>query len=228
MSEDEFNFDWTRQSRTGIPEVVFAESKSDSQLLNIAQQALGARRELFMTRVSAQQANTLQAQLGNSLHYHSESSTAFISLTPLEHSRRDKLTAPRIGIVAAGTSDMPVVAEVEQTLIYFGQASTRFVDVGVASLWRLTDLADELNEYSLLIAVAGMEGALFSVLSGLVKAPVIAVPTSVGYGVGAGGHVALNSALCGCSPGLAVVNIDNGFGAAALAIKMLKIHLPST
>jgi NCAIR mutase (PurE)-related protein len=76
-----------------------------------------------------------------------------------------------------------------------------------------------------LIAVAGMEGALFSVLSGLVSAPVIAVPTSVGYGVGAGGHVALNSALCACSPGLAVVNIDNGFGAAALATKMLNIQL---
>ncbi|MFT4730070.1 MAG: NCAIR mutase (PurE)-related protein [Granulosicoccus sp.] len=231
MSVDEFNFDWKRQSRTGIPEVVFAESKSDSQLLNIAKQALVSGQELFMTRVFAQQASNLQAQLGNTVHYHPESSTAYIGESSLKHSRKDRLQAqsatPRIGIVAAGTSDAPVVAEIEQTLLYFGQSSQRFVDVGVASLWRLTDLADELNDYSILIAVAGMEGALFSVLSGLVKAPVIAVPTSVGYGVGVGGHVALNSALCGCSPGLAVVNIDNGFGAAALAVKMLQIQAPN-
>jgi NCAIR mutase (PurE)-related protein len=119
-------------------------------------------------------------------------------------------------------------AALEQTLLYFGQASERFVDVGVASFWRLTDRADELNDYTILIAIAGMEGVLFSVLSGLVKAPVITVPTSVGYGVGVGGHAALNSALRGCSPGLAVVDIDNGFGASARAIKILNIHVPET
>jgi NCAIR mutase (PurE)-related protein len=228
MSVDEFNFDWKRESRTGIPEVVFAESKSDSQLLIIVQQALAAGRELFITRVSAPQASSLIAHLGNTVYYHPESSTVHIGESPLKHSRKDKLETPSIGIVAAGTSGVPVVAEIEQTLLYFGQATKRFVDVGVAGLWRLTDLADELNDYSILIAVAGMEGALFSVLSGLVKAPVIAVSSSVGYGVGLGGVVALNSALCSCSPGLAVVNIDNGFGAAALAIKMLKIQVPDT
>lgn len=229
MSVDEFNFDWKRQAVTGIPEVVFAQSKSDSQLLNIAQQARDAGQELFMTRVGTLQASSLQAGMGNAVYYHSESSTVFIGKSSLEQSRQHVLqgrtvTPCCIGIVAAGTSDVPVVAEIEQTLLYFGLTTKRFVDVGVASLWRLTDLADELNEYSILIAVAGMEGALFSVLSGLVTAPVIAVPTSVGYGVGAGGQVALNSALCSCSPGLAVVNIDNGFGAAALAMKMLNIQ----
>ena len=213
---------------TGIPEVVFAESKSDSQLLNIAQQARDAGQELFLTRVGALQASSLQAGLGNTFYYHAVSSTAFIGESSLEQSRmpepQNRMATPCIGIVAAGTSDVPVVAEIEQTLLYFGLTTKCFVDVGVASLWRLTDLADELNEYPILIAVAGMEGALFSVLSGLVNAPVIAVPTSVGYGVGAGGHVALNSALCSCSPGLAVVNIDNGFGAAALAMKMLNIQ----
>jgi len=228
MSADDFNFDWMRQSRTGIPEVVFAQSKSDSQLLTIARQALDAGRELFMSRVDDLQAISLKAQLGNNVFYHPESSTAFVGQSPLNHLRTNFLTAPRIGIVAAGTSDVPIVAEIEQTLLYFGQSTKRFVDVGVASLWRLTDLAEALDEYSILIAVAGMEGALFSVLSGLVKAPVIAVPTSVGYGVGAGGHVALNSALSSCSPGLAVVNIDNGFGAAALAMKMLQIQVPDT
>ena len=228
MSSDDFNFDWNRRLRTSIPEVVFAESKSDSQLLNIAQQALTGKHALFMTRMSTEQANSLNTALGQSIFYHAESRTAYIGESSLENTRKHLLKNARIGIVAAGTSDVPVVAEIEQTLLYFGQATTRFVDVGVASLWRLTDLADELNNYSILIAVAGMEGALFSVLSGLVKAPVIAVPTSVGYGVGVGGHVALNAALCGCSPGLAVVNIDNGFGAAALALKMLNIQVPET
>lgn len=228
MSADEFKFDWKRQSRTGIPEVVFAQSKSESQLLDIALQAIAVKQELFMTRVSRQQSSSLQEALGNSVYPHTESSTLFVSQCSLEESRKHRISSPLIGIVAAGTSDMPVVSEIEQTLLYFGQATQRFVDVGVAGLWRLTELADELNNYPILIAVAGMEGALFSVLSGLVKAPVIAVPTSVGYGVGVGGHVALNSALCGCSPGLAVVNIDNGFGAAAMAMKMLTIHVPET
>lgn len=224
MSANNFNFDWKRQSRTGIPEVVFAQSKLESHLLDIAQQALAAKQELFMTRVSAQQASSLEEALGSAVHYYRESGTLFVNESSLQASRKNSLKSPAIAIVAAGTSDLPVVAEIEQTLLYFGQATQRFVDVGVAGLWRLTDVAEELNSYPILIAVAGMEGALFSVLSGLVKAPVIAVPTSVGYGVGAGGHVALNSALCGCSPGLAVVNIDNGFGAAALAMKMLNIR----
>jgi len=224
MSANDFNFDWKRQSRTGIPEVVFAQSKLESHLLDIAQQALAAKQELFMTRVSTAQANSLEEALGSAVHSHRESGTVFISEPSLQVSRTNSLRSPAIGIVAAGTSDLPVVAEIEQTLLYFGQATERFVDVGVAGLWRLTDLAEKLNTYPILIAVAGMEGALFSVLSGLVKAPVIAVPTSVGYGVGTGGHVALNAALCGCSPGLAVVNIDNGFGAAALAMKMLNLQ----
>ena len=127
-----------------------------------------------------------------------------------------------MGIVAAGTSDHALVAEIEQCLNFLGVRASCYVDVGVAGLWRLTSLADELRTYPVLIAVAGMEGALFSVLAGLVQAPVVAVPSSVGYGVSAGGHAAVNCALSSCSPGIAVVNIDNGFGAAALAVKILR------
>jgi len=134
-----------------------------------------------------------------------------------------KYVEPPVAIVAAGTSDHALVAEVDRCLHFLGIPSKQYIDVGVAGLWRLTSLVDELDRHAVFIAVAGMEGALFSVLSGLVKGPVIAVPSSIGYGVSEGGHAALNCALASCAPGLAVVNIDNGFGAAALASRMLSI-----
>jgi NCAIR mutase (PurE)-related protein len=235
LVSDDIRFDWQRESRAGVPEVVLAQSKSIDQLVRITQQCIERKHRLFMTRVSSDKAAVLVAQFRHQVQFHVESSTVYIGDGPLgcelaeaarqsgQHVTDERRKAPltRIAIVAAGTSDMPVVAEIEQTLLYLGERSTRYVDVGVAGLWRLTELAEELSSYSLLIAVAGMEGALFSVLAGLVPSPVIAVPVSVGYGVGEGGHVALNSALCSCVPGIAVVNIDNGFGAAALAIKML-------
>jgi len=253
----DYRFDWNRQSRTGIPEVVLAEHKSDAQLLEIASVAIDEGKTLFFTRLSPVQASALCTVIEHGIHYHPESCTLYVGANPLQAAApleaivqapagrpTQDLHAPlhappqssvitcnharhiTIAIVAAGTSDIPVVAEIEQTLLYLGFDSARYVDVGVAGLWRLMELKDTLNQHAVVIAVAGMEGALFSVLSGLVTAPVIAVPTSVGYGVGKGGHVALNAALCGCSPGLAVVNIDNGFGAAALAVKMLRLHDP--
>ena len=127
-----------------------------------------------------------------------------------------------IGIVAAGTSDLPVAREAARTLEFSGHRAEIVADVGVAGLWRLTDRLDQLRRCRVLIAVAGMEGALFSVLAGLVPAPVIAVPTSVGYGVATGGKAALFAALASCAPGLVVVNIDNGFGAAVAALKILR------
>jgi len=254
-SDRDYRFDWNRPSRTGIPEVVLAEYKSDAQLLEIASVAIDKGKTLFFTRLSAVQASVLCTAIEHGIYYHQQSRTLYVGATPLQaadptraivqapagmptldspeplHVRpqssgvtHDRVRHIQIAIVAAGTSDIPVVAEIEQTLLYLGFDSVRYVDVGVAGLWRLMELKDTLNQHAVVIAVAGMEGALFSVLSGLVTAPVIAVPTSVGYGVGKGGHVALNAALCGCSPGLAVVNIDNGFGAAALAVKMLRLQ----
>ena len=222
---DDVRFDWQREARAGVPEVVLTESKSIDQLKTIAQQCIERKHRLLMTRVSPDKASALAAQFSLNIHFHAESGTLFIGDAPMDSEitgSQQTSQKPRIAIVAAGTSDVPVVAEIEQTLLYLGERSTRYVDVGVAGLWRLTELAEELSSYPLLIAVAGMEGALFSVLAGLVASPVIAVPVSVGYGVGAGGHVALNSALSSCVPGIAVVNIDNGFGAAALAVKMLR------
>ncbi len=222
---DDVRFDWERSARTRVPEVVLAESKSSDQLLDIARQVLARQQRVLMTRVQAEKAAMLAEQLPGQIHYHAQARTVVVAETSVEDVLRDRPV--RVAIVAAGTSDVPVVAEIEQSLHYLGEPTARYVDVGVAGLWRLTELAEELSEYSLLIAVAGMEGALFSVLAGLVPIPVIAVPVSVGYGVGAGGHVALNSALSSCVPGIAVVNIDNGFGAAALAVKLLGVNAKS-
>ena len=219
MSDDAVRFDWQRADRTGVPEVVFGQGKTTSQLINIADSAITRNERVLMTRVDAEKAAALIDIYEQSVIWHEPSSTLTIGTgvtTSLPENDKS------IGIVAAGTSDHALVAEIEQCLIFLGIRAHCYVDVGVAGLWRLTDLADELRTFPVLIAVAGMEGALFSVLAGLVHSPVVAVPSSVGYGVSAGGHAALNSALSSCSPGIAVVNIDNGFGAAALAVKILQ------
>lgn len=127
------------------------------------------------------------------------------------------------GIVAAGTSDIGLAREAARTLEFHGYAAPVIADVGVAGLWRLLDRIEEIREYRVLIAVAGMEGALFSVLTGLVAAPVIALPSPCGYGVGKDGAAALSSALASCAAGLTVVNTGNGFGAACAAIRMLRM-----
>lgn len=217
---DDIRFDWHRAERTGVPEVVFAQSKSSQQLLSLTADAIASSKRVLMTRISLSNAQAIVNQFGTDVHFHEDSSTLIVGD---QSTVQDRPIRYRVAIVAAGTSDKPLVAEIEQCLAFLGVQSSSFVDVGVAGLWRLTDIAPDLNEHALCIAVAGMEGALFSVLAGLVHGPVIACPSPVGYGVSEGGHSALNSALASCAPGIAVVNIDNGFGAAALAYKMLSL-----
>ena len=212
-------FDWQRVTRTGVPEVVFAQGKTISQLKLIVESAIERNERVLMTRIDSDKAAALIGIFDQDIRWHEPSSTLTIRT---DNSPTVFRTGNPVGIVAAGTSDHALVAEIEQCLNFLGVRASCYVDVGVAGLWRLTSLADELRTYPVLIAVAGMEGALFSVLAGLVQAPVVAVPSSVGYGVSAGGHAALNCALSSCSPGIAVVNIDNGFGAAALAVKILR------
>jgi NCAIR mutase (PurE)-related protein len=127
-------------------------------------------------------------------------------------------------VVCAGTSDLPVAEEAAQTLEFAGAGVQRVRDVGVAGLHRLLSKLDDLRQSRVIIAIAGMEGALPGVLAGLVKQPVIAVPTSAGYGANLGGFTALLGMLNSCSGGLGVVNIDNGFGAAVLALRILRAH----
>ena len=129
----------------------------------------------------------------------------------------------KVGIVCAGTSDMSIAVEAQRGLAFHGVSAMVIGDVGVAGLWRLFDRLDEIASWRVAIVVAGMEGALFSVVAGQVSGLVIAVPTSVGYGVAAGGTAALHCALASCSPGVVVVNIDNGFGAACAALKLLRV-----
>ena len=219
MSTD-VQFDWQRRARTAIPEVVYAAGKSAQQLFAITTSAIARNERILMTRVEADRAADLIVEFADQVSWHEQSRTVVV--LPHDHISPSPLY-PSVGVVAAGSSDLPLVAEIEQCLQFLQIPSQRYMDVGVAGLWRLTSIADDLNTYPLLIAVAGMEGALFSVLAGLVRVPVVAVPSSIGYGVSAGGFAALNSALGSCSPGIAVVNIDNGFGAAALALKMLGV-----
>jgi NCAIR mutase (PurE)-related protein len=211
----EFQIDWDRERRTGVPEAVFCQGKTPLQIGRIVAAAAAEGRRLLLTRLFEPAHAALAAEVRDALDHDPLSATAVLG-------GGIPLAATGIGIVAAGTSDLPVAREAARTLAFAGHGSEIIADVGVAGLWRLTSRLDALRAFRVLIATAGMEGALFSVLAGLVDAPVIAVPTSVGYGVAAGGTAALHSALASCAPGLVVVNVDNGFGAAAAAIKMLR------
>jgi pyridinium-3,5-biscarboxylic acid mononucleotide synthase len=212
----EFQIDWDRERRTGVPEAVFCEGKTLPQIGRIVTAAAAEGRRLLLTRLSNAAHAALEADVRDALDYDPLSSTAVLG-------GGIPVVATGIGIVAAGTSDLAVACEAARTLAFAGHRATIIADVGVAGLWRLTSRLEELRTFRVLIAAAGMEGALFSVLAGLVDAPVVAVPTSIGYGVAKGGKAALRSALASCAPGLVVVNIDNGFGAAAAAIKMLRV-----
>ena len=214
MSE-EFRFDWDRRARTHVPEVVFAEGKTAQQIASILDEADGRRDALLITRLSAEMARSIDQIRNVPLDFDEESRTAF-SGAPQEAT-----TNANVGIVSAGTSDAPIAREAQRSLEFFGMRSDIYADVGVAGLWRIMAVADDLRQYRVLIVVAGMEGALFGVVAGLVPGIVIAVPSSVGYGVAEGGRAALSSALASCAPGIVTVNIDNGFGAAAAARKIL-------
>jgi NCAIR mutase (PurE)-related protein len=131
----------------------------------------------------------------------------------------------QVAVVTAGTSDLPVAREAIRTLAFYGVAAREIADVGVAGLWRILMHEDELKRYPVVIVVAGMEGALFSVVAGLVGGVVIAVPTSTGYGAARHGETALHAALASCAPGVVTVNIDNGYGAASAALRALRAQL---
>jgi NCAIR mutase (PurE)-related protein len=213
--------DWDRDARTGLPEAVYAEGKTVAQLVAILEQAETAGRAVLLTRLAAGRLPELPAGLREKLDHDALSQTAIFG-TPPELSQTADIV-----VVAAGLADMPVVGEAVRTLAFCGVRAEVIADVGVAGLWRLMNRLEDIRKARIVIAGAGMEGALFSVLAGLIAAPIIAVPTSVGRGVATGGHVALNSALASCAPGLVTVNIDNGFGAAQAALRIYKTITPA-
>ncbi len=202
--------DWSRASRTGVPEAIYCEGKTAAQINAILAEARAKDRPLLLTRLDAEKASALDGVLD----YDASSATAVLGETPA-------LADLGVAIVAAGTSDTKAAYEAQRTLAFSGVSAEVYIDVGVAGLWRLTDCAAKLQDKRIVIGCAGFEAALFSVLAGLIRAPLIAVPTSVGFGVAAGGQAALSSALASCAPGVLAVNIDNGFGAACAALKIL-------
>ena len=204
--------DHQRELRTGLPEVVFGENKSAAQLIEILTAMLKQKTTVLATRVSPDKAKEVMHKLdGLTYHDTAQIMTGNDKCTPKESGRGT------IVIVTAGTSDQPVAEEARITLERFGHQVKTVYDAGVAGLHRILSHAELLQKATVLIVIAGMEGALPSVVAGMTSAPVIAVPTSIGYGTGAGGFSALLGMLNSCSPGLAVVNIDNGFGAACMA-----------
>lgn len=207
--------DLHRELRQGVPESVYGENKTPEQLIEILAALSQAHHRALATRVSAEKAAAVTAALP-AAHYHPTSRLLTLGDPP---------TAPQIPyavVACAGTSDLPVAEEAAVTLAFLGHRVERLTDVGVAGVHRLFDKLDLLRGAAVVLSVAGMEGALTSVIGGLVAAPVIGVPTSVGYGVAAGGHTALNAMLSSCASGVAVVNIDNGFGAAVFAHTILR------
>ncbi len=209
--------DLHRALRTGLPEVVFCQSKSPEQTAAILERLWQHHDRVMGTRVSADMAVEIQARLPQA-HYDSVSRLVTLQrqeLPPVSPSQ------PYAAVICAGSSDLPVAEEAAQTLEFFGSRVQRAYDVGVAGLHRLLDKHQMLLEADVIISIAGMEGALTSVVAGLVSCPVIGVPTSIGYGASFNGLAALLAMLSSCAPGVAVVNIDNGFGAGQVAHAIL-------
>ncbi len=211
----DFNLDWGREARTGVAEAVLCEPKTPAQIAAILEEAAARGARLLLTRLAPAQHDALPGALREKLDFDLLSRTAILGGLPSDKPIEGTL------VVAAGTADLGPAREAARTLAFHGCAAPLVADVGVAGFWRLNEQLGRLRDARVLIVAAGMEGALFSVVAGLVSSPVIALPTSVGYGVAVGGGVALHTALASCAPGVMVVNIDKGFGAAAAAIKIL-------
>jgi len=206
--------DHGRRERCGFPEVIFAESKQPAQIAAIAKRIIKDGGPLLITRLDDAKFRQLKAKLPR-LKYNEDARAAYLVGKPLKRKTG-------ILIVTAGTSDIPVAEEAAVTCETFGFAPERLYDVGVAGIHRLLEQSGSLSRAKVIVVVAGMEGALPSVVGGLVEAPVIAVPTSVGYGTSFAGIAPLLSMLNSCSSGVTVVNIDNGFGAAMAAIRIVQ------
>lgn len=216
MSHPDIHLDLQRRDRLGFDEAIFCAGKNLEQLAAILDQAAAKEQPLLLTRLEAAHFASLPQQHRARIDYEPVSRTAFFG----------EIAAPRapgaVAVVTAGTSDVRVSREAARTLRYYGEECREICDVGVAGLWRLLERVDELREMAIVIAVAGMDAALPSVVGGLVPGVVIAVPTSTGYGIAQGGETALRAALLSCAPGVVVVNIDNGYGAACAALRILR------
>lgn len=209
---NQIRWDRDREARTGIPEVVYGPGKTSAHLRQIFE---GTTELRIASRLSDDQMRVL-----------SELATIYPEARMAVRNARQKRDMPVVPVITAGTADIPVALEAATTLEAMGVPTATHFDVGVAGIHRLQSVLPELSATRVCIVVAGMDGALPAVVAGLISAAVIGVPTSIGTGVAQGGMVALNTMLASCSPGVAVVNIDNGFGAACLALKILGCNTP--
>lgn len=208
-------YDFERPQRIGMPEAILCEGKESTFLARLVVDLAGRDdHPVLLTRLAQRVFEALPAEARNRLDYDPQSRTAFLNGRLPDRSGT-------VAIVTAGTSDLVPALEAQRTLSFMGFATVIVADVGVAGLWRLMNRLDEIRRHDVVIAVAGMDAALLSVIGGLVAQPVIGVPTSVGYGVASGGQAALNSMLASCAQGVLVTNIDNGFGAACAAVRLL-------
>lgn len=207
--------DTDRKKRTGFAEVVFCSGKANEQLLEIYKRIYESEGEVLGTRATQVQYEWLKKEFPE-IMYDPESKI-------LKIKKAEKNKKGMIAVCTAGTADIPVAEEAAQTAEFFGARTERIYDVGVSGLHRLLSRLETIQEANCIVAVAGMEGALASVIGGLVSRPVIAVPTSVGYGANFGGVSALLTMLNSCANGVAVVNIDNGYGAGYMAAEINRL-----
>jgi NCAIR mutase (PurE)-related protein len=211
-------FDHSRRARIGLPEAVFCQGKPLSSLVELLSSfGRGRGRPVLFTRLAGEVFGSLPQSVRGLYDYDPVSRTAWGEKCP------PSPLGARVAIVSGGTADAPVAREAARTLEYLGFGYTLFEDSGVAGLWRLAGALEDINRHHVVIAVAGLDAALASVLGGLTPRPLIAVPTYVGYGLARGGESALASMLISCSPGVSVANIDNGYGAACAAARILNL-----
>ena len=204
-----------REVRSGFPEVIFCSGKPDEYLVSIYQKMYEANGEVFGTRANAHQFEAVKTVM------HQVTYDEISHILKIE--KKDKERSGKIAVCTAGTADIPVAEEAAQTAEFFGACVERIYDIGVSGIHRLFQRLDTIQEANCIVAAAGMEGALASVLGGLVENPVIAVPTSIGYGASLHGLSALLTMINSCANGIAVVNIDNGYGAGYMATQINRL-----
>mgnify|MGYP001326300407 FL=1 len=214
MTINEIKLDLDRNKRIGLDEAIFCEGKSTDQIVE-AINSLGNQR-MLLTRLNKEVFLNLPSAVKTLIDYNDISRTGIFGDTKNESEKKS------VAIVTAGTSDIKVSRETIRTLKYYGIGCLEINDVGVAGIWRIMERIDEIRNLSVTIVVAGMDGALVSVIGGLVGGIVVGVPTSTGYGASEKGKTALKAMLSSCSPGIAIVNIDNGYGAACVALRSLR------
>ncbi len=212
----DIRFDFERRERLGLIEAIWGQDKSVDQLKRLSESVLSKNEVVFITRINSEKANNLLDSFDDARFY--EEAKCLI----IGANQNTLKTNKKVAIISGGSSDLAVTLEAKLALEIYGVNNQSFIDVGVAGLHRLISQLEEINKYDVLIVCAGMEGALATVVGGLLGQPIIAVPVSVGYGVSKNGVTALNSMLSSCSPGISVMNIDNGYGAAMAALRIIK------